>query len=303
MRIFITGGTGLIGRALVHYWLAQGHQISLLTRSPQRSATLFPPSNQLQFLAQLPTSLEVDAIVNLAGEPIFERRWSTKQKQQLWQSRIEITEKLTALIRQSATPPSCFISGSASGYYGDCGAQLIDEQQPAAQHFSAQLCQAWEQAAQAAQSEQTRVCVLRTGLVLAPQGGLLAKLLPIYGCGLGGKLGNGQQFMPWIALTDMVRAIDFLLQNPASQGAFNLSAPQPVRNADFNQLLAKQLQRPAFASLPSFALKLLFGERAQLLLDSQNMYPQKLLAQGFQFEYPQLAPFLAATFGKPANSV
>ena len=232
---------------------------------------------------------QFDAIINLAGEPIFSRRWTTTQKERLESSRISLTEKLTHLINRSDDPPHCFISGSATGYYGDCGEQLIDENTPPANHFAARLCQQWEAAALKA---NTRVCLIRTGMVLGTQGGALAKMLPLYRCGLGGKLGSGKQFWSWIALEDMVRGILFLLENADCRGAFNFVAPHAIRNAEFNVLLGETLRRPHMATAPAFMLKMLLGERANLLLDSQNLVPQHLLAQGFQFEHPDLAQFL-----------
>lgn len=300
MHIFITGGTGFIGRALIKQWHIQGYQITLLTRSISKTSQLFPASNQLSFIEKLPDSLSADIVINLAGEPIFNRAWSPKQKNILWQSRIEITEKLTALINQSENPPHCFISASASGYYGDKADQLITENDNAGSDFTSKLCLAWEDRALQA---NTRVFLLRTGLVLNPEGGLLGKILPLYRYGLGGKLGSGQQFMPWIALTDMLKAINFLIHNSSSEGAFNLSAPNPVRNTEFNKLLAKQLKRPYFSTVPSFLLKLILGERTNLLLNSQNMYPQKLIEQGFHFQYCQLEDYLQATFGNRNNTV
>lgn len=300
MHIFITGGTGFIGQALIKQWLHQGYQITLLARSISKTSLLFPTNTQLSVIEKLPDSLSANVVVNLAGEPIFNRSWSQKQKHILWQSRIEITEKLTALINQSENPPDCFISASASGYYGDKAAQLITEKDNAGSDFTSKLCLAWESIALQA---NTRVCLLRTGLVLNPEGGLLEKILPLYRYGLGGKLGSGQQFMPWIALTDMLKAISFLIHNSSSEGAFNLSSPNPVHNTEFNKLLAKQLKRPYFATVPSFLLKLILGERAKLLLNSQNMYPQKLIEQGFHFQYSQLEDYLQATFGNRKNSV
>ncbi|XHN45198.1 hypothetical protein O1Q81_01230 [Lonepinella sp. MS14436] len=306
MQIFITGGTGLIGRELVNRWLEQEYQVTLLTRSPEKALSYFQDHAAFCHVSAV-HSLQVftnfnqfDAVINLAGEPIFDHRWTAQQKVRLWQSRINLTEKLTALINTSENPPQCFISGSAYGYYADNGDQIITEAQSAGQNFTAQLCQQWELVAKQA---NTRVCLSRTGMVFSPKGGALAKILPLYRYRLGGKLGNGLQFMPWIALEDMLNAIDFLLHTPSCQGAFNLCSPNPVRNKDFNRLLAKQLHRPAFMNVPTFLLKLILGERACLILDSQNLYPQKLLEQGFSFQYSELADYLRSTFGKSAINV
>lgn len=247
---------------------------------------------------------QFDVIINLAGEPIFDRPWSAVQKTRLFESRVNLTQKLTALINASTTPPHCFISGSASGYYGDQGDCTINENTPANQGFTNNLCQHWEQAALQA---NTRVCLLRTGIVLSPNGGALNKMLPLFRLGLGGRLGSGKQFMPWIALEDMVNAIDFLLNNPTiatakeikrTEGAFNLSAPNPVHNAEFTQRLGKQLKRPTLFSTPKWLLKLILGERVCLVLDSQNMIPEKLLELGFGFEYEKLEDYFTTILSK-----
>ncbi|WP_109083580.1 TIGR01777 family oxidoreductase [Aggregatibacter kilianii] len=290
MKILITGATGFIGTALIPQLLAQNHQITALVRNIEKA------QQQLPHVVELINTLDYfqhfnqfDAVINLAGEPIFDRRWTNKQKVRLESSRISLTEKLTQLINQSDEPPVCFISGSATGYYGDCGEQSIDENTSPANHFAAQLCQHWEAAALKA---NTRVCVVRTGLVLAHQGGALAKMLPLYRYGLGGKLGSGQQYWGWISLTDMVNGILFLLENGTCKGPFNFVAPQVVRNARFNKILGIILKRPHFATVPAFLLKFMLGERACLLLDSQKLIPQNLLTHGFQFQHPDLAQYL-----------
>jgi len=283
MKIFITGATGFIGKALVNKWLADNHQITLLSRSPIQAESCFPqPVSAVKNLDVFEHFNEFDAIVNLAGEPIFDRRWTKQQKSVLWHSRIDLTTKLTALINQSHTPPACFISASATGFYGNGGENLLTENSPASQCFTGQLCHAWEQAANQA---HTRVCTIRTGMPLAYSGGVLGKMLPLYQWGLGGSLGSGKQFMPWIALEDMLNAVDFLLLNSQCQGAFNLSAPNPIRNQDFNSLLASKLKRPHFAHVPAWLLRTLLGERAKLVLDSQRVSPEKLQNASFQFKF------------------
>lgn len=286
MNIFITGATGFIGSELVKALSAQNYQITALTRSIDNARKKLPENVQLiDSLENLTDFNGFDAVINLAGEPIFDRRWTEEQKARLINSRIKITEKLTALINASSNPPHSFISGSATGYYGNGEESELDENSPPADNFAARLCIQWEKAAQQA---QTRVCLVRTGLVLAPSGGALAAMLPLYRIGLGGKLGNGKQYWAWIALQDMVNGILFLLQNPACNSAFNFTAPNPVRNADFNRILGKILNRPSFATAPAFALKLILGERAELLLDSQKIRPHKLLEAGFQFQFSDL---------------
>ena len=292
MNIFITGATGFIGSALVNALLSQNHNVTALTRSISNARKRLPERVQLiDSLEELADFNKFDAIINLAGEPIFDRRWTEAQKTRLTDSRLKITQKLTALINASSSPPHTFISGSATGYYGNSGEREQDETAPPADNFTARLCRQWEQAAQQA---RTRVCLVRTGLVFSPSGGALAAILPLYRFGLGGKLGDGKQYWAWIALDDMVNGILFLLNNSQCSGAFNFVAPNPVPNAEFNRTLGEVLHRPCFAAVPDWLLKLILGERAELLLDSQNIRPSKLLAQGFSFQFKELKPTLEA---------
>lgn len=292
MNILITGATGFIGKALVQKWLADKHQITILSRSPQKAESLFQQAvsavGNLDVFSDLN---EFDVVVNLAGEPIFDHRWTVQHKALLWQSRLHLTQKLTALINQSTTPPKVFISASATGFYGHGGEQELTENTPHTESFTGQLCAQWEQKALQA---NTRVCLLRTGIPLDLSGGALAKIIPFYRWGLGGKLGDGRQFMPWIALSDMINAIDFLVMHEPCQGAFNLCAPNPIRNAEFNQCLGSHLNRPHFMTVPAFMLKLVLGERACLVLDCQNTKPRKLQEMGFQFEFEHIEDWLRA---------
>lgn len=288
MNIFLTGGTGFIGRALVNALQADGYSLTLLTRNEARARTLFATEN-LRFctdLNRIPDFSAFDAVINLAGEPIFEKRWHQAQKRVLTDSRVNLTQALTTRIQQSQTPPAVFISGSATGFYGNL-TQISDETAPAANGFAATLCQTWEAAALAAR-DHTRVCLLRTGIVLDQSGGALQKMLPLYHCGLGGKLGSGKQHWAWIALSDHLNAIRFLLHQSHCQGAFNLVAPTLTTQAEFNQQLAAALKRPAFCNVPSVMLNTLLGERATLLLDNQPLLPKNLQQAGFNFEFPRL---------------
>ncbi|MDO5054857.1 MAG: TIGR01777 family oxidoreductase [Pasteurella oralis] len=286
MQILITGATGLIGSTLVSHLLAQHHQITALVRSPDKARDQLPSTVQLiSSLTQYNDLNQFDAVINLAGEPIFTRRWTIEQKCRLLESRVHLTRQLVTLINNSTAPPHTFISGSATGYYGDKAEHIITEQTEPSTRFPSYLCQQWEAEALKA---KTRVCLLRTGIVLAQTGGALAKMLPIYRLGLGGRLGNGKQYWGWIALKDMIAGITFLLNNMTCAGAFNLVAPHPIRNSEFNSTLGKLLTRPHFATVPAFILNVLLGERAQLLLDSQKVVPAKLQAEGFIFQYPKL---------------
>lgn len=292
MRIFITGGTGFIGTALCQKLIQQGHQLTVLSRQSRadQQAVTF-----IQNFANLTRLDGFDAVINLAGEPIFERAWSEKQKQKLRQSRLDITQKLVELCRNSQNPPSVFISGSATGYYGNLPdfAKNCDETTACSPSFTGKLCKEWENAALKAQSDRTRVCLLRTGIVLAKHGGALKQMLPLYRLGLGGKLGSGKQHWAWISLNDHLNAIDFLLNCTDANGAFNLTSPMPTTNAEFNRLLATHLHRPAFFTVPQWILRFILGERSQLLLDNQPIVPRRLLDMGFEFGDKNLDRFFA----------
>ena len=245
MNILVAGGTGFVGNPLVKSLLSRGDSVTVLTRSIEKAQTIFPEKTP-QFLTALSTLKdlnEFDAVINLAGEPIFDKRWTIQQKEKLRHSRINLTQQIVQLINQSEHPPF-LISGSATGIYGDRGEYVITEDTHPSSQFTAQLCIDWENAAKQA---NTRVCLVRTGLVLSPKGGAFAKMLPLYRFGLGGKLGNGKQYWSWIALEDMVKGLIFLLDHSNCEGAFNFTAPHPVKNKTFNQLLGQALHRPCFA--------------------------------------------------------
>ena len=288
MHIFITGATGLIGSHLCQQLLAE-HQLTVLSRSPDTATQLLGAGIlAVDSLANVDFNT-VDCVINLAGEPIVNKRWSDKQKQRLLDSRIVLTQQISTAIQYSQTPPHTFISGSAIGFYGRQDNTLIDESFTAVHpEFSHKLCEAWEQAAFAAQSANTRVCTLRTGIVLAKQAGALAKMLPPFKLGLGGPIGNGEQGMSWIHIDDMVRLILFVLETKNLSGAINATAPNPVSNKEFSHQLGQALARPAFIPMPSLLLKLVMGEMADLLLYGQFVLPKKVLLQQFSFTYPTL---------------
>lgn len=291
MQIFITGGTGFIGKALVKQLTLQGHSVTVLTRQNLRSHF---PLIFCHSLSTLKNLNNFDAVINLAGEPIFDTPWCSEQKKILIKSRIDITQQLVNLVKKSENPPAIFISGSATGFYGNCvnNVDSVDEEGNYDHSFTSELCKQWEAVAFQAKSEKTRICILRTGLVLSKEGGILKRILPIYKLGLGGKLGKGKQSWSWISLKDHIRAILFLLENSNAEGIFNLVAPELTKQAEFNRKLAKQLNRPAFCHIPQFLLKIVFGERAQLLLDNQPITPKRLLNQGFEFKDKTLKSYL-----------
>lgn len=289
MRILITGAAGLIGSSLTARLLALSHQLTVLTRDPQRARSrLGDQPNYRQTLDDYRSLDEFDAVLNLAGEPIADKRWSAEQKKRLCYSRWDLTERLATLINAGSTPPRVLISGSAIGYYGDQGQAVVTEEEPPHDEFTHQLCQRWESLALQAQSDATRVCLLRTGVVLAPQGGALAKMLPPFRLGLGGPIGGGRQYLPWIHLEDMVNGIIFLLEHETLQGPFNMVAPYPVHNEQFAAQLANALDRPALIRVPAFILRLLMGEAATLVLGGQRAVPWRLEQAGFHFQYLEL---------------
>ncbi|ADO96530.1 Conserved hypothetical protein [Haemophilus influenzae R2846] len=289
MNILLTGGTGLIGKALVEQLCLRNEQVTILTRSS--SPHTLSKQKNIKFitaLSELDLQEQFDAIINLAGEPIFHKVWSKNQKSILRESRLSLTTQLVEFINQYQQYP-VFISGSATGIYGDQDEQTITETSKTAKTFTAQLCQDWENIARQANA---RVCLIRTGIVFSTKSGALAKMLPLYKWGLGGKLGNGEQYFPWIALEDMVNGILFLLDHSECRGAFNFSAPNPIKQHKFNRTLARILKRPAFATIPKWILHFMLGERANLLLESQNVVPEKLLNAGFQFQYSDCKNYL-----------
>ena len=293
MKILVTGGTGLIGGHLVPRLQELGHQVTVLTRRPDDARKKFNDRVILWNTLEDKHNLDgIDAVINLAGEPIADKRWTTEQKDRLCQSRWRITQKLADLINASETPPSVLISGSATGYYGDLGEVVVTEEEPPHNEFTHKLCARWEQIACEAQSDKTRVCLLRTGVVLAPKGGILAKMIPPFRLGLGGPIGNGRQYLAWIHIDDMVNAILWLLDNDL-RGPFNMVSPYPVRNEQFAHALGHALQRPAILRVPATVIRLLMGESSVLVLGGQRALPKRLEAAGFPFRWYDLEEALA----------
>lgn len=294
MKIFITGGTGLIGSAFINEFQSD-YQFDVLTRQADASTCLYNSANNVKFIHDIKALANLndyDAVINLAGEPIVDKRWNIMQKRAICQSRWKLTNTLSKLINDSTSPPKTFISGSAIGYYGRQSAEPIDEEfaefNP---EFSHRICKVWEEKASLAQ-DKTRLCIIRTGIVLDKHKGALKKMLPAYKFGLGGRLSHGNQYMSWIHIEDMIQAMNFLLNNKNCHGHFNLTAPTPVTNKEFSKTLAQTLKRPNLATVPAFVLKLLLGEMSDLLLFGQNVVPTQLLAQQFKFKYPNLKPAL-----------
>ncbi|MFJ7140503.1 TIGR01777 family oxidoreductase [Pseudomonas protegens] len=293
MHILLTGGTGLIGRALCRHWQAQGHQLSVWTRQPEKVAALCGPQvraiKTLQELDQTP----LDAVINLAGAPIADRPWTHKRKALLWNSRITLTETLLAWLESREQKPQVLVSGSAVGWYGDGGErELSEDSPPVNEDFASQLCIAWEETAQRAEAMGVRVVLVRTGLVLAAEGGFLSRLLLPFKLGLGGPIGSGRQWMPWIHIDDQIALIDFLVHQDEARGPYNACAPKPVRNREFAKSLGRVLHRPALIPLPAFVLRLALGELSLLLLGGQRAVPARLLEAGFTFQFTDLSAAL-----------
>lgn len=289
MHILITGGTGFIGRALCSQLLIDGHQLTLLSRQPDKAAHLFGGQiSVIRRLTELDDDKALDAVINLAGEGVADRPWTAARKHQLHASRVAVTEELVNVLRRREQRPAVLISGSAIGWYGDQGDTILEETAPASESFMHTLCDDWENAARQAEALGIRVCLLRTGVVLGKSGGMLRRLLPIFGLGLGGRMGSGNQWMAWIALNDMVNIIRALLIDNTQAGVFNATAPKPVTNAEFSATLASALGRPAFIAIPEMVLRLATGEMQALFLGSQRVVPSRLLTAGFRFRSPSL---------------
>ncbi|OLF16575.1 TIGR01777 family oxidoreductase [Actinophytocola xanthii] len=291
MRIVVAGSSGLIGTALVEGLRSGGHEIVRLVRRPPRAPDereWDPPAGRVGGDALA----GADAVVNLCGAPIAGRRWSHARKQVLIDSRIEPTEVLSAAVAEHGIP--LLVNASAVGYYGDGGDRELDESAPRGTGFLADLCGTWEAATQHASSAGARVVRLRTGHVLSRQGGLLAMMRPLFQLMLGGRLGDGRQFMPWITVDDQVAAMRFVLDNDALSGAVNVCSPHPVTNAEFTHQLGRTLRRPAPWFAPAPAIRLAVGDHAGEILFSQRTVPAALLEHGFVFGHPRLDRALEA---------
>ena len=293
MRILITGGTGLIGRHLCKALLAEGHQLTVLSRHPETVAAKCGDAVQaMAALDEWQPGLAFDAVINLAGEPIVDARWSAQRKLALWDSRVSLTENLVRRIAAAQHKPGVLLSGSAVGYYGDRGDAMLDEPAAAGEDFPARLCKAWEEAARGAENAGVRVCLLRTGLILSNDGGLLGRMLPPFRLGLGARLGDGKQWMSWVHIDDYVAMLLSLLHDTQASGPYDMTAPQPATNAEFTAALASALHRPAPFIVPAMLLKSAMGERACLLLEGQRVLPKRMEAAHYRFAFASLADAL-----------
>lgn len=293
MNYLITGGTGLIGKALINSLSTQKSTITVLTRNIKKASSLLNKEIKLIDELLLSDIENIDIVINLAGEPIAEKRWSQEQRYKICESRWDITEKLAHLISIAKKPPSLFISGSAIGMYGKQGNKPIDESfSNFHTEFTHNVCSRWEELALEASSTNTRVALLRTGIVLDKKSGALAKMLLPFQLGLGGMVGKGDQFMSWIHLQDMVAAILHIIDIKTLHGPINITAPNAVTNESFSKALSGELYRPCIFNMPPALLKFILGEMADLLLFGQNVVPQKLMTAGFRFKHAELVPAL-----------
>jgi len=287
MNILITGGTGFIGTALCAHLSEENHSIIIKTRQAGFSNGKIKGINDLN---QLSVDEKFDVVINLAGEPIANKRWSKKQRIKIVESRLSTTEELIVFFKRLTHKPNLFISGSAIGYYGvGSSNDVVDEDSSADDSFSSTLCASWEESALQAQSLGIRTCLLRTGIVLGNNGGALKKMLPAFKLGLGGKLGTGKQWMSWIHIKDLISIIDFCINDENVTGAINCTAPHPVTNAKFTEALGKSLNRPTRLHMPAVIIKLLMGDMGEeLLLAGKKVLPIKIEKAGFQFNYKDI---------------
>jgi uncharacterized protein len=298
MKVAVTGATGFVGSRLVETLHSLGHTVVVLARSAVKAEKLFPAGvypqvTVVEDVSAWAVSLAgCDGVVNLAGEPIAEKRWTPEQKQRLVDSRIETTKALVTAIAQATPPPKVLVNASAIGFYGTSETATFDETSPAGDDFLAQLCQAWEAAAMEVKSGGTRVVILRSGIVLG-LGGALGKMLPAFRLFAGGPIGSGNQWFSWIHRDDLVSLIIKALNDGSMQGVYNATAPNPVRMGEMCQVLGGVMGRPSWLPVPDFALEAMLGDGAKVVLEGQQVLPKNTLASGFEYEYTTVKPALA----------
>lgn len=293
MHTIITGGTGLIGRALIDSLVTDGHTVTVLTRSPQKHQGRMPASvtavgwdgKTAQGWGHLADG--ADAIVNLAGEGIADGRWSEERKERILQSRVDAGKAVVEAVGQAEVKPKVVVQSSAVGYYGVGDDSPLPEDSPAGNDFLGQVCFDWEGSSDEVEKMGVRRVIVRTGIVLSTKGGAFPKLLLPFHFFAGGPIGSGQQYFPWIHIDDQVRAIRFLMENEKASGPYNLAAPNPPTNKEFVQKLGKAMGRPALLPVPGIVFKIIFGEMSTVLLDGQRAVPQALEEAGFGFSFPE----------------
>jgi uncharacterized protein len=302
MKIAIAGATGFVGTRLVESLQSQGHQVIILTRNPGRATARFKQVEAIEFSTNsddgaLTAAIDgCDAVVNLAGEPIADKRWNAERKQVLLDSRKQTTERLVSAIDRSTHKPQVLVNASAIGYYGTSLTAEFDENSPVGNDFLAQLCQTWETTAAKVVEGGTRSVIIRLGIVMG-NGGVLGKMLTPFKSFTGGPIGSGQQWVAWIHIDDLVRLLITAITSPDMQGIYNGTAPNPVRMQELASTLGTVLARPSWLPVPGLAIQALLGEGAILVLEGQKVLPQRALDRGFTFEYPDLQSALANILG------
>ena len=296
MKILVSGSHGLVGKALTTSLVNAGHEIVSLVRQSANDSEIEWHPNQGKIIGQ---QLEgFDVVVHLAGESIASGRWTEEKKKKIRESRVKGTELLSSALARLSQPPAMFISASAIGFYGSRGDELLTEKSAPGEGFLPEVCVAWEKATGQAEAKGIRTIHTRFGIILDEKGGALERMLTPFRMGVGGKVGNGNQWMSWIALDDVIGALTFLIDEPGSDGPVNFTAPNPVTNADFTEALGNVLSRPTLFSVPAFAARLAFGEMAdELLLSSAKVEPERLKESGYQFKHPELSSALKAILG------
>ena len=286
--VLVTGASGFIGHYFCQSAREKGLNVIALSRYPEKAQKRLLGVVMVKNLEELPPG-KIHYVVNLAGEPLVSGRWNAKRKQEFIHSRVGVTNQLFEFFKQQAEYPEVLVNGSAVGYYGPCDDELLDENSEYHDSFSHDLCNKWEQSAGQFNELGTRICCLRTGIVLGKGEGALARMLPPFKMGLGGRLGSGKQWMPWIHIEDQINLIFHCLNRSDLNGSVNATAPNPMTNNDFSQTLGRVLSRPVIFPMPAVIARLLFGEMAdELLLTGQRVHPRKVLESGFEFQYPEL---------------
>ena len=299
MRILVTGSSGLVGTALLSHLHAEGHDVLRLVRGDSPVAPTEIRWDPARAAIDEEGLEGLDEVVHLAGEGLAEGRWTRARKDRIWRSRVEGTRLLAEALARRRAKPRALVSASATGYYGNRGDQPLDESCGPGSGFLARLCEAWEGATEPAARAGIRVVRLRTGVVLSSAGGALPKMLPAFQLGLGGPLGTGSQYLPWIALDDLLRVIEVAIADEALRGPVNAVAPCPATSREFALALGRALHRPAAVPVPAFLLRIAVGELAdEGLLASQRVMPARLLATGFSFRHPELAEALRHALGR-----
>jgi uncharacterized protein (TIGR01777 family) len=288
--IIVAGANGFIGTALCRALVDQGQSLTAIVRDPVRAGSVLPKGTDLVAwdspkLTQ--TVGEAEAVINLAGSSVVGKRWTPAYKQELRDSRLQATRQIVAAMRDSGGTGQTLINASAVGYYGDTGDQMVTEETPPGKDFLSDLCVAWEAEAREAEAAGVRVVLTRTGIVLGEGGALKQMLLP-FKLGIGGPVGSGRQWMPWIHLDDVVGTVQWVIAQKDLRGPINVTTPNPVINREFTRTLGKVLHRPAVLPVPGFALRLMFGEFADALLTGQRLVPKALQASGYTWKYPLL---------------